>query len=433
VSGATAERGRSARRLDPDELAALEDERDHLLTSLEDLEREHDAGDLDDADYATLKDDYTARAAEVLRAIEEQRELFRAAAAPRDRGRTLLVVTAVLAFAVLAGVLVARGAGIRGAGTLTGNDGTLTEELADCQPLAFQDPARGVRCYDEILRSSPDNPEALTYRGWALVRDGRIREGTEAIDRAIELAPDFADARVFRAIVLARAGEAAARTGDAASARRAFEAAAAELDAFHRNNPPQVALQVLSQELLEFKVFLGLLDRPTGECWARTLSERRDDLSLDQAFYDRLGACLDGVLVAAPNDGDALVSRALTFLGPQTQDLPAARDRVERALAADPGDRNARLLRASLAVAERRLEDAEADLSELDGSRRPTASFLIGAPDVLRRAVEAARRSASTTTQPTADAGPPAPVTTRPPVSVSTVPGAPVIPNADGG
>ena len=36
------------------------DERDFLLRSLEDLEREHDAGDVDDADYAALKDDYTA-------------------------------------------------------------------------------------------------------------------------------------------------------------------------------------------------------------------------------------------------------------------------------------------------------------------------------------------------------------------------------------
>ena len=43
-------------------------EREFLLRSLEDLEREHDAGDLDDADYTALKDDYTARAAAALRA-----------------------------------------------------------------------------------------------------------------------------------------------------------------------------------------------------------------------------------------------------------------------------------------------------------------------------------------------------------------------------
>ncbi len=47
----------------------LEEERDFLLRSLEDLEAEHQAGDLDDGDYVTLKDDYTARAARVLRAL----------------------------------------------------------------------------------------------------------------------------------------------------------------------------------------------------------------------------------------------------------------------------------------------------------------------------------------------------------------------------
>ena len=57
-------------RLDPDELAALEEQRDFLLRSITDLDQEHAAGDLEDGDYQSLKDDYTARAAEVLRAIE---------------------------------------------------------------------------------------------------------------------------------------------------------------------------------------------------------------------------------------------------------------------------------------------------------------------------------------------------------------------------
>ena len=51
----------SAPTADADRLAELEDERRFLLTSLTDLEREHEAGDIDDADYETLKDGYTAR------------------------------------------------------------------------------------------------------------------------------------------------------------------------------------------------------------------------------------------------------------------------------------------------------------------------------------------------------------------------------------
>ena len=48
----------------------LEEERDFLLRSLDDLDRERAAGDLDPADYVALKEDYTARAAAVLRAID---------------------------------------------------------------------------------------------------------------------------------------------------------------------------------------------------------------------------------------------------------------------------------------------------------------------------------------------------------------------------
>ena len=43
-------------RLDPDELATLEEQRDFLLRSLEDLEREYEAGDLTDEDHRTLRD-----------------------------------------------------------------------------------------------------------------------------------------------------------------------------------------------------------------------------------------------------------------------------------------------------------------------------------------------------------------------------------------
>jgi hypothetical protein len=56
---------------------------------------------------------------------------------------------------------------------------------------------------------------------------------------------------------------------------------------------------------------------------------------------------------------------------------------------------------------------------------RPTAAFLVGPPDELARALAAARDATATTLPPS--------TTTTPPVSVSTVPGAPRIPNADGG
>ncbi|MFZ4517794.1 MAG: tetratricopeptide repeat protein [Microthrixaceae bacterium] len=420
-------------RLDPDRLAALEEERDHLLASLEDLEREYAAGDLDDADYDTLKDDYTARAAEVLRAIGEQRDLAERARPPRRRGRTMAITAVVLLLAVGAGVLVARSAGQRGGGTLTGNGGTLREELANCQPLAFQEPAKGAACYQKILDRSPDNVEALTYQGWAWIRAGEVAKGGRNLERVVQLQPDYPDARVFRAVVAERAAEAAAARGDAAGARAAFEEAAAEIDRFFRNDPPEVAQQVLAQELLEFKIYLGLTSAPVGRCWASTLGSRGEDLALDQALYDQLGTCLDGVVAAAPDDTSALVARGVAHLGPDRPDPDAALALAERALAVDPQDADALLLRASVEAATGRLDEAERDLAALEGRPRATASFLLGSVTQLREVVQRARTAA--TAPSTAVPGSSAPTTTPPTgnVSVSTVPGAPAIPNAGGG
>lgn len=95
-------------RLDPDELAALEEQRDFLLRSITDLDQEHAAGDLEDGDYQSLKDDYTARAAEVLRAIEQQKQGFAQARRPRSAPRTAMIIAGVLAFGLVAGWAVAR-------------------------------------------------------------------------------------------------------------------------------------------------------------------------------------------------------------------------------------------------------------------------------------------------------------------------------------
>ncbi|MDQ1515519.1 MAG: hypothetical protein QOE80_1349, partial [Actinomycetota bacterium] len=59
---------------DPDALASLESERDFLLRSIADLDQERAAGNLDEERYQSLKDDYTARAAAVLRSIEDGRD-----------------------------------------------------------------------------------------------------------------------------------------------------------------------------------------------------------------------------------------------------------------------------------------------------------------------------------------------------------------------
>ena len=95
----------------PDELATLEEER-RFLRSLADLEREHEAGDVDDVDYQTLKDGYTARAATVIKAVEAGRRALPPRRRPR-RGRIATWAALVAVVAVGAGLLVAHLAGQR--------------------------------------------------------------------------------------------------------------------------------------------------------------------------------------------------------------------------------------------------------------------------------------------------------------------------------
>lgn len=192
---------------DPVELEHLEDERDFLLTSIEDLEREHAAGDLDEDDYRTLRDDYTRRAAAVLRAIA-------AGAAPpepepvRDRRRTLAVAAVVALFAVGAGVLVAQSVGRRDPGdTATGGvRQSVTEKLNEASRLLATDGPAALDLYDEVLEQDPGNVEALTYKGWGLYLSGDRGAGLTSLIEAATAEPAYPDVHAFLAIVFFRSG-----------------------------------------------------------------------------------------------------------------------------------------------------------------------------------------------------------------------------------
>src|SRR4051794_40696587 len=100
-------------RLDPDALAVLEEQRAFLLRSLDDLEHEHAAGDLEDDDYETLKQDYERRLGSVGRAVDEGKAEFAAVRTPRSKRRSRLTIAAIVLFAVACGFGVARSAGRR--------------------------------------------------------------------------------------------------------------------------------------------------------------------------------------------------------------------------------------------------------------------------------------------------------------------------------
>jgi tetratricopeptide (TPR) repeat protein len=249
--------------LDPDQLAALEEQRDFLLRSLADLDREHDAGDLEDDDYRTLKDDYTARAADVLRAIDEQRTAFDQAKAPRRPGRIVAWTVAVGVFAVISGVVVAGALGSRKAGESSSGGisvaQTSTQKANECIPKMQTDPQGASDCFEAILQKDPENVVALTWSAWQLSLSADNFEPVEArtakalaavrLDDAVKSDPKYSYARAFRAIVAYRNGR--------------YEDAKQYLQDFKDHDPAADAAAIIQQMDLEANLTKALADGGT--------------------------------------------------------------------------------------------------------------------------------------------------------------------------
>lgn len=209
---------RSGKQLD--RLAGLEEERRYLLRSLKDLEAERAAGDVDEADYQTLKDGYTVRAASVLRQIEAGRRAL-APKQPRNWKRTIVVALAVAAFAVAVGAALASAFGERGANDeITGfspGDDTRTTLANARAALGRGDFPRAQQLFiaadqEEIERDN-DNAEARAYVGWTTFLVARQAAGDGAVDQrqidvsllalnqSISIDPTFADPHCFAAII----------------------------------------------------------------------------------------------------------------------------------------------------------------------------------------------------------------------------------------
>ena len=195
--------------MDPDRLAELEEERRFLLRSLADLELERGAGDVEEADYVVLRDGYTARAAVVLRSIEQGQSALQTRA-PRNWARLVGVAVGVVIIAVVAGFLVARSSGQRLPGdTITG--GTSPDQVAvllsEARSLLGTDPAGASQRYLAVLSIEP-------YTGWLLAISTQNQSAADAaatlaiakkdLERAIEVDPTFPDPHCFLAVIAAR-------------------------------------------------------------------------------------------------------------------------------------------------------------------------------------------------------------------------------------
>lgn len=341
---------------------SLEEERDFLLRSLDDLERERAAGDVDDHDYRTLRDDYTARAAAVLRALDSGTEPTPVAEGGRraGRGRRLATVAGVVLVAVLAGVLVAQASGRRGGGGLTGMDVTAaSSRLATCQRTEREgDAEAALSCYDEVLEALPANVEALTFRGWLQVRELDLDAGLEDLDAAVQLDPSATAPYIFRASGRARSGDAAG--------------AVADLAAFYDNDPSEEEAQL-------------------AEGFRDAIVERALDQCIDGDVNGSLGAdevvqCYRDVLrVDAGNPVANVYLGWLLARSGVADDL--AIERLDAGLAADPSLSAGYVFRAALRAHLGDVDGARADLSELEGRELPASQR--EAAEQVRAAIEA--------------------------------------------
>ena len=360
--------------LDPDVLAALERERDFLLRSLDDLDAERAAGDLDTSDHAALADDYTRRLAEVARSIDEERTAFDQVDTKLDIRQRVFTVIGIVVLAVLAGVLLGQASGFRSPeDSVTGDIRQSSAGLlAEADTLTREQRwPEAIEVYDEVLDVAPGNVEALTYRGWLTARLGDDETALLDLREAVAVDPTYPDARVFSAIVLDN--------------QLRFTEAAAELAAFDSLDPPEDMLMLVEQFDLRVSVAAGQINQVFSPLEpGETVDLSQIDASLDViaragARLSQLGdivlaqATFSAVLAEDPEQLIALVGKGqlarqaeITDLNPElaSEAMQALNEAVRLATSQD--EPVIRLYRADARLAQGDAEGALEDLEAVD-------------------------------------------------------------------
>lgn len=366
--------------------ASVREERDFLLASLDDLEAEYAAGDLDEGDYRALRSDYTTRAAAVIRALEGGDETPAAREPAREVGgswrRVAVWTVLVVVIAGLAGVWVAEFSGSRGEGeSITGDiRDSVRTRLFRAGDLLGTDPAEAMAIYDDVLLDEPSNAEAMAYRGWLTNLGGDPATAREFLEDAVLADPEYPDARVFAAAVALDAGDAAA----AADHLRALDAMEA---------PPFIE-QLVRAQGLRVRVVEGLLLTGEPDAFAASgltvdeVARAADALLIDDS-EDGItrGLALYQVLLTEARDDLDVVTEAGWFLGLVASrggddldgTLDRAADLLGEALEIDPDHPPALVYRAFVRSWLNDLDGARADLAAYDAlpSGREELDFLI--------------------------------------------------------
>jgi tetratricopeptide (TPR) repeat protein len=355
--------------LDPDVLAELERERSFLLRSLDDLDAEFEAGDLDENDYEGLSDDYTRRLAGVARSIEQERNAFEQVDNKLSNKQRIITVIAVAVVAILAGVLLARASGFRSpADSATGDirqssSGLLSE--ADTLTREGRWP-EAIVVYNEVLQVAPGNVEALTYRGWLTSRVGDNAGGLIDLAEAVSVDPTYPDARVFSAILF--------------NGEERFDEAAEQLETLDSLDTPDEMLGLISASNLRASVAAGQIKErfdPGQQVDLSQITATLDDAARAGALLSQLGdfllaqAIFDAVLNEDPQQIIALVGKGQLGRDPglfaESPEIAAnALGALDDAVELAPNEPVIRLYRADARAAQGDAEGARVDLLVVD-------------------------------------------------------------------
>lgn len=238
-------RGRERSALLPlpsDAREPLLEQKRRLLRALRELEFEHDAGHVSDADYAELRARYETETAALLTELDRlglapetpARPRREAPAPPRAAWRHPVAVGVSALALVVFGV--ALGVGIV---AYTAPDPMAGTPLPGSRPLATLEPApapaeatgaatprpvspemlRGmleaaraslfagryseaIAAYRAVLKRDPDNVDALTHLGLIVAIGGHADAAIESFDRVLRIDPDYPPALLYRGQVL---------------------------------------------------------------------------------------------------------------------------------------------------------------------------------------------------------------------------------------
>lgn len=218
----------------------LRDEREFLRRSLDDAEREHEAGDLSDEDYALLRGRDERRLEEVEAALAAAAEPAEASSPASARGadadaerrarrrlvfwrRRWWLAAGGVALLALASVLLVmdltkpRLPGQYATGSVTLNTSQRVErQLAQAQQLLAQNKqGQALSLYGSILTEDPHDPVALAEWGWldwraaGAAHDPTVAaEGASALEESVHLDPKLFVGQYYLGAVLLQQGDA---------------------------------------------------------------------------------------------------------------------------------------------------------------------------------------------------------------------------------